>query len=139
MNLLRLAQITANDNFFQQAQNAFTHFSETLVHQPVSSPQMLAALQFSLTKSKQIVFAAQPADTDLKTFLRILHKPFLPNKIVLLADNSDGQAYLANRLPFLRNLQPIENRVTAFVCEDFVCQLPTADPAQFKKQIQPIP
>ncbi len=139
MNLLRLAQITANNNFFQQAQNAFTHFSETLAHQPVSSPQMLAALQFSLTKPKQIVFAAQPADTDLKTFLRILHKPFFPNKIVLLADNSDGQAYLANRLPFLRNLQPIENRATAFVCEDFVCQLPTADPAQFKKQIQPIP
>lgn len=139
MNLLRLAQITANDNYFQQAQNTFTHFSETLVHQPSTSPQMLAALQFSFAKPKQIVFAAQPADADLKTFLRILHKPFLPNKIILLADNGDGQAYLAKQLPFLRNLQPLENRATAFVCEDFVCQLPTADPAQFQKQIQPTP
>ena len=139
MNLLRLAQITANDNFFQQAQNTLTHFSENLVSQSAASPQMLVALQFSLTKTKQIVFAAQPGDADFKILLRILRKPFLPDKIVLLAENGDGQAYLAKRLPFLRNLQPIENRATAFVCEDFVCQLPTADPAQFQKQIQLIP
>ena len=137
MNLLRLAQITANNNYFQQAQNALNHFSETLVNQPTTSPQMLAALQFSLAKPKQIVFAAQPGGADFKILLRILHKPFLPNKIILLADNGADQAYLAKRLPFLRNLQPIENRATAFVCEDFVCQLPTADPAQFQKQIQP--
>ena len=139
MNLLRLAQITANDNFSQQAQNTLIHFSENLVNQPAASPQMLAALQFSLAKPKQIVFAAQLGSADFKILLRALHKPFLPNKLVLLADNGAGQAYLAKRLPFLRNLQPIENRATAFVCEDFVCQLPTADPAQFQKQIQPIP
>lgn len=139
MNLLRLAQITANDDFSQQAQNTISHFSARLVNQPAASPQMLVALQFSLAKPKQIVFAAQPGAADLKTFLRILHKPFFANKIILLADNGAGQAYLAKRLPFLRNLQPIENRATAFVCENFVCQLPTADPAQFKKQIQPTP
>ncbi len=139
MNLLRLAQITANDPFRQQAQQTLAQFSENITAQPAASPQMLAALQFSLAKNKQIVFAARPSDPGLKTLLRTLHKPFLPNKIVLLADNGAGQAYLGKKLPFLRNLRPIENRATAFVCENFICQLPTVDPAQFQKQIQPMP
>jgi uncharacterized protein len=137
MNLLRLAQITANDQFDQQARKTLAHFSESLTTQPSSAPQMLAALNFSLVKAKQIVFAAKPESKDFGTLLRSLHKSFIPNKVVLLADGGAGQAFLGKQLAFIRTVAPINNRATAFVCEDFVCQLPTAELAQFEKLIRP--
>ena len=74
---------------------------------------------------------------DLAKLVRSLHKPFIPNKVVLLADGGPGQAYLAKQLEFLRTATPIKNKATAYVCEDFVCQLPTSEIAQFEKLIQP--
>lgn len=133
LNLLRLAQVTANDAFAQQARKTLTYFSESLSAQPSSAPQMLAALSYSLAKPKQIVFATNENTKDLDTLLRSLHARFIPNKIVLLADNSKGQAYLGQRLGFLKTAEPINDRATAFVCENFVCQLPTNDVEQFEK------
>ena len=136
MNLLRLAQITANEPLDQKARKTLSHFSESLTTQPSSAPQMLAALNFSLVKAKQIVFAAQPKSEDLNALMRSLHKSFIPNKVVLLADGGSGQAFLGKQLAFIRTVEPIDNRATAFVCEDFVCQLPTAEIEQFEKLIR---
>ena len=135
MNLLRLSQITANDQLLEKAQKTLAHFSESITEQPSSAPQMLAALNFSLVKAKQVVFAAKAADIDFQKMLRTLHRNFLPNKIVLLADGGKGQAILGKQLAFIKTVEPIQRRATAFVCEDFVCQLPTADIAQFEKLI----
>ncbi|MCS1409662.1 MAG: Cellobiose 2-epimerase [Verrucomicrobia subdivision 3 bacterium] len=137
MNLLRLAQTTANDRFRKQALKTLAHFSEGMTLQPTAAPQMLAALSYSLVKPKQIIFAAKPDAADLQILLRSLHKPFIPHKIVLLADNGPGQAYLGKHLPFFRTFKPIADKATAFVCEDFVCKLPATEVAQFEKLIQP--
>ena len=137
MNLLRMAQITANEKFLTQAKKTLTHFSQSITDQPASAPQMLAALNFSLVKAKQIVLAAKPDAKDLNPMLRSLHKPFIPNKIILLADGGKGQAILGQQLEFLKTVAPIENRATAFVCEDFVCQLPTTDLTQFETLLKP--
>ena len=132
MNLLRLAQITADDQRLAQAKKTLSHFSQSIIDQPASAPQMLAALNFSLVKAKQVVIAAKPDADDLQPMLRSLHRPFIPNKIVLLADGGNAQASLAKQLAFLETVAPINNQATAFVCEDFVCQLPTTDITQFE-------
>ena len=135
MNLLRLSQITANDQLLEQAQKTLAHFSESITEQPSSAPQMLAALNFSLVKAKQVVFAAKPEDDGFQRLLRSLHRSFIPNKIVLLADGAKGQAILGKQLAFIKTVEPIQNQATAYVCENFVCQLPTVDVAQFEKLI----
>lgn len=136
-NLLRLAQLTDNETYDQQARQSLQHFAEPLNTQPTASPQLLAALNTSLAKPKQIVFAAKPDAADLKPLLRELHQRFIPNKLVLLADSGPGQAYLSQRLSFIETTAPIDGKATAFVCENFVCQLPTTDINQFKNLIAP--
>ncbi len=137
LNLLRLAQITADESLEKRALATLSYFSDNLAAQPASAPQMLAAFTFSLAKPKQIVFAARRDAEDFKKMFQTLHKTFFPNKIVLLADGGKGQAYLARNLPFLKSAAPLENKATAFVCEDFVCQLPTADLERFKTLLRP--
>jgi hypothetical protein len=69
--------------------------------------------------------------------LRAVHELYLPNKILLLADGADGQRELASNLDFLRGLQPLENQATAYVCENYTCQLPTTNLNTLRMQLEP--
>ena len=135
LNLLRLAQMTGQESLGERVRKTLAYFTPAMNNSPGSMPQMLAALLFSTAKTRQVVFAAQPQAEDLRPFLRTLHRSFLPDKIVLLADGAAGQAFLGQSLPFLREVRPKEDRATAFLCENFVCQVPTNDPELFAKQL----
>jgi uncharacterized protein YyaL (SSP411 family) len=82
-------------------------------------PQMLVAYLFSLGKPKQIVFAGDRGSPELAAFLKELHRRFVPDRVVMMADGSRPE------------MVPVDGKVTAYVCENFTCQLPTTDPAQF--------
>jgi uncharacterized protein YyaL (SSP411 family) len=56
-----------------------------------------------------------------------LHSRFLPNKIVLFADAAEGQEFLSRHVPFFENLKSVGGKQTAYICEDYSCQLPTSD------------
>jgi uncharacterized protein YyaL (SSP411 family) len=94
---------------------------------------MVAALDYSLSKPKQIVIAGAPGAGDTVAMLRLVHERFLPHKIVLLADGAEGQKRLAQWLPFVEPMSRKDGHATAYVCENFVCQAPTSDPAAAAK------
>ncbi len=58
-----------------------------------------------------------------------MHERFIPNKILLLADGGAGQKTLALHNEFIGSVVRIDGKATAYVCEDYACQLPTSDPA----------
>ncbi|MBI4263152.1 MAG: hypothetical protein HY657_02150 [Acidobacteria bacterium] len=58
---------------------------------------------------------------------RLVHDRFIPNKILLLADGGPAQQQLAQNLPFLKGVSRKERRATAYICENYVGQWPTAD------------
>ena len=128
MNLLRLSQMTSRSPWRKHADRLFTAFGERLQSNPETMPQLVAALDFSLAKPKQIVIAGDPGAPDTRALLRLVHGRFLPNKIVFLADGAKGQEQLAEWLPFLQGVVRLQGRATAYVCEDYVCKLPTSDP-----------
>ena len=132
LNLLRLTQITARPEYRDRATKTLAAFSPQLTKAPTSVPQMLCALDASLAKPQQIVIAGQRDAAETRALLREVHTHFTPNRIVLLADGSAGQKWLGERLEFLRTVGPIDGHAAAFVCEDFVCQLPVTEPAKLR-------
>ncbi len=127
MNLQRLAQITGNEELRAKAEKTVSAFSEQLGRAPTAMPQMLCAADALNGKPRQIVIAG-PADAEgTKALLAEVRRRYLPNKIVLLAEGGAGQAWLGQKLEFLRTVGPIEGKPAAFVCEDFVCQLPVTE------------
>jgi len=46
----------------------------------------------------------------------------------MVADGGQGQKQLAQWLPFIASVSRKQGRATAYICEDYVCKLPTADP-----------
>ncbi len=136
LNLLRLAQIKDAPELAARAQKTIEVFSDRLTRAPVTMPQMLVALDFSLAKPRQIVVAGPRDSAATRTLLREVHSHFLPGKILLLADGGPGQKWLGERLEFIRTVAPINGQPAAFVCENFVCQLPTTDAAKLRELLK---
>jgi uncharacterized protein YyaL (SSP411 family) len=128
MNLLRLAQFTDRADWRDKAQKTLTAFSARLQSNPEAVPALVSALDFRLSQTKQILIAGDPVSLDTRELLRQVNMRFLPNKILLLADGGAGQQQLAVWLPFVAGAHRIQKRATAYVCENYVCKLPTADP-----------
>ena len=76
---------------------------------------------------------AGPRDSDAtRALLREVHTHYIPNRLLLLADGAAGQQWLGARLEFLKTVAPMDGKPAAYVCEDFVCQLPTSDAAKLR-------
>jgi uncharacterized protein YyaL (SSP411 family) len=124
LNLLRLSQMTGNRDHDDKAERTLRLFAAQL-HVPQAMPQMLAAADFYLDRPKQIVIAGRRGSQDTKAMLRAVHERFMPNKVVLLADGGSGQQELGELLPFIKDVRMLDGRATAYVCEKYLCQLPT--------------
>jgi uncharacterized protein YyaL (SSP411 family) len=135
LNLFRLSQMTGDTTMAERAKRTVAAFSQQLANVPWAMPQMLCAVDAMSAKPRQIVFAGTVEQT--RPLWRELQRHFIPNKIVLLAPGGETQAWLGQRLEFLRTVSPLEGKGAAYVCEDFVCKLPTSDPAKLRELLAP--
>jgi len=127
MNLLRLAQMTNDESFRGHAQKTLAGFSSYLKRAPHALPQMLVAFNFSLDKPRQIIIAGKPGAPDTAAMIRAVHEQYIPNKVLLLADGGEGQAQLSRYVKVFGSLQMLDGKATAYVCENYACQLPTTE------------
>jgi uncharacterized protein YyaL (SSP411 family) len=59
--------------------------------------------------------------------LRELREHFLPNAVILLCSPEDESSDIVNMAPFTKELKPVKDMATAYVCTDFACHRPTTD------------
>jgi len=133
LNLLRLAQFRDEKQLEERGKKTIRAFSATISRFPSAMPQMLVALDFSLSKPRQIVIAGKPDAPETKALLAEVHRHFLPNKILLLADGADGQKYLGEKNEALRSMSILNGKPAAYVCENFTCKTPVTDPDDLRK------
>ncbi len=127
LNLLRLSQTTDNKQWREIAEKSLAYFGEQIKQSPYAMPQFLTAVDFSLSKPKQIIIAGTANDPHTKELLKEVHSRFIPNKIIMLADGKKGQKILASYIPFIESIKKIDGKSTAYICENYACKLPTSD------------
>ena len=94
-------------------------------------PQMLATVDFALEPPQQIVIVGAVDSADTQKMVQAIYSRFLPRKIVLLVEG--GDAPLPGKASdFYGSLERLDDKATAYVCEDFACRLPTNDPSQLE-------
>ncbi len=128
LNLLRLAQFRDEKEFEDRAKRAIDAFGPTLSHFASAMPQMLGAVDFSLSKPRQIVIAGKPDAPETKALFKEVHRHFLPNKILILADRGEGQKYLGEKNEAIRAMSMVDGKPAAYICENFTCKAPVTDP-----------
>ena len=86
LNLLRLSQVRDDPQLTERARKTIDAFAATLSHFPSAMPQMLVALDFSLSKPRQIVIAGKKDAPETNALVKEVHRHFLPTTILLMAD-----------------------------------------------------
>jgi len=133
LNLLRLAQFRDDKTMAERARKTIDAFATTLSHFPSAMPQMLVALDYSLSKPRQIVIAGKKDAPETQALFKAVHSHFLPKTILLLADGSDGQKFLGEKNEAIRAMSMVEGKPAAYVCENFTCKAPVTEPKQLAK------
>jgi uncharacterized protein YyaL (SSP411 family) len=136
LNLLRLSQLRDDQKMAERARKTIDAFATTLSHFPSAMPQMLVALDYSLSKPRQIVIAGKVDAPETKALLREVHRHFLPRTTLLLADGSEGQKFLGENNEAVRAMSLIDGKVAAYVCENFTCKAPVTDPKELARLLE---
>jgi uncharacterized protein YyaL (SSP411 family) len=133
VNLLRLWRMTNEPAFRRRAEQTVRAFGHRLQAMAEAVPQMAVALDLALSKPKEIFIAGEPGAEDTQALLRVVHEKFVPQKVLLLVDGGEQQAVLASWLPFIDQLPRRDAKATAYVCENYACNLPVTTPEELRQ------
>ena len=82
---------------------------------------------------KEIAIVGNPKDPATLALIATVYRDYLPNKVVALA--TPHTAANPNAPPLLKNKKLVNNKPTAYVCQDYVCKKPTTEPDELAKQL----
>ena len=123
LDLLRLAHFTDRADYRDAAERTLRALGPKIVQQSVAVPQMLVGLDYYLSPRREVVLAG-----DSGEFLRHIRARFLPHTITLRVD----AAFFSGAA----NMRMLDGKATAYVCENYVCQLPTNQLVKFDELLQ---
>ena len=82
----------------------------------------------------QIVIEGRASGPDTLALLEELNRHFIPRKTVVLADGNMGQQFFARRVGLFRDFPSLPPATAvAYVCENYVCRLPTQNVEKFSE------
>jgi uncharacterized protein len=125
-NLLKVNKLTANSTYLEYAEKLNSAFKNLVERSPTGFSQFLIGMQFSLNRSYEIIVAGDKDSKETKEILDTINSNFIPNKVVMLIDekNKDEIGRIA---PFTQNYSMLDGKTTVYVCQNYICSLPTTD------------
>ena len=102
---------------------------------PFQHERLLSGVEAWHQGFEEIAIVGTHDDPGTKELLHTVHELYLPNKIVARLDPADSET--PKRIPLLANRPQMDGKPAAYVCRNFTCRQPTADPGELRKQLQP--
>jgi hypothetical protein len=135
LNLLRLSQMIGSNRYHEMASRSLMYFGEIMEKNPHAVPQLLVALDYSLSKPMQVIIAGEKNHPMVLDMLNEIHSRFLPQKNLLFADGSTGQEFLSQYVHFFEDLPVDEHNPTVYICQNFSCEMPISDVQKLKRTL----
>ncbi|MEW6637598.1 MAG: thioredoxin domain-containing protein [Actinomycetota bacterium] len=131
--LLRLALLLDRDDWRARAEAVLEDLSGGMEKLPGGFGRLLCALDFHLSRPKEVAIVGEPGAPDTEALVRTVYGLYLPNKVVAGRAPDDEEA--TGLIPLLADRPPLDGRATAYVCEGYACQAPTTDPEELARQL----
>ncbi len=136
-NLARLGALLHSEEFLALARRTARAFGPQLERAPLSMPQMLVSAAWLDGSPKQILIQGERTSPATQRLLAEVWPRYLPRRALALIDGASRPFYNA-RVPLVADFPEQDlTSATAYVCENFVCQMPTSDPAALVKLLTP--
>ncbi len=131
--LLRLAVITGSGDYSGKGATPLRALQQLLGRAPAATGYWLGALDFYVSLPREIVIVGPPDAPETQAMLAEVGRRFLPSRVVV--GMSDPASPPIKDSPLLEQRAMLDGKPTAYVCENYACQLPVTDPAALTAQL----
>ena len=130
--LLRAGALLGKTSWVERGRATLEHLAPTAVRTPLAFGHLLCCLDFELARPIELaIMGATPAARD--PFIDVVRRRYLPN-LVLAGGFGPGEP----DIQLIQDRTLIDGRPTAYLCEAFVCQEPSTDPARLEAQLDAV-
>jgi uncharacterized protein YyaL (SSP411 family) len=126
--LLRAGMLLGEPTWIDRARATLERLAPTAAKAPLAFGRLLVALDFHLGRTVELAVIGQPKDPQTQRLLQVVRERYLPNRLVAVAPGEGA-------IPLLADRHALDGKPTAYLCEHFVCQAPTQDPAELAGQL----
>jgi uncharacterized protein len=120
LGLLRLAALSGERTYEEQAEGVLRLFAKAAPRQPDAFAHLLRALDFQIAPISEVALIGD----NLSELASVVRSGFRPHQV--LAGGAGGSA----TPPLLADRTAIDGKPAAYVCEQFACQAPATEPQQ---------
>ncbi|MEO6938692.1 MAG: thioredoxin domain-containing protein [Candidatus Kapaibacterium sp.] len=113
LNLLKLTELTEAAEHSAQADRTIQYFLPRIAKHPYAMPELLVGISRRNSSSTQIILTGPLTNETLVAMQRVIASHYAPSQLVM-----------AGELDVVRERAPEGDKVAAFVCHDFICELP---------------
>jgi len=121
--LLKLAAFTDNGKYRDLAELTLTTASESMLRYPLGFARWLSAAENAQGNTRQVAVLGGEAES-LGRLLKVIRAAYRPGVVTAAAVFPPEK----NAPALLRERGLVNEKATAYVCEEFVCKQPTNDP-----------
>jgi uncharacterized protein YyaL (SSP411 family) len=130
--LLRLALFTGETEYGRRASDILEQYAAFAAERPNGFGRMLCAVDFAIGDVREIAVVGAPDDPATLALLGVVRHHYLPWKVVALARPGDGDSEV---IPLLADRDKVDGKPAAYVCQNYVCQLPSTSPDEMSRQL----
>lgn len=131
-NFLRLARITGESRFENRARRILNAFGGEIKKYPSGYTFFLIAAMYAKSNAKEVVVVSGTAN-NAQSMVNVINEKFRPFTVSVLYLKENRE--LTSIIPYLANYEQVEDKVTAYVCENFACRAPVTDISSFRELI----
>jgi uncharacterized protein YyaL (SSP411 family) len=128
--LLHAGMLLGEPSWVDIARATLERLAPTAAKAPLAFGRLLEALDFHLGRPVELAVIGEAADPRTRRLLEVIRERFLPNRLVAVATPGNSLA-----IPLLANRRALDGKETAYLCEGFVCQAPTTDATELRRQL----
>ena len=132
--LLRCAQFTGDLELERHAVRSLRSAMSLMQHAPSAVTSWLRAAQFYVCPVKQVIIVGERRNQRTEALLDEFRSEFRPDCVLALRDPTESHSSFAD-YPLFDSKTMINGKPTAYVCRDYVCDLPVTEPEALRLQL----
>ena len=128
--LLKLAGLSGEVRYFDLARQALAQVQPLMAQHPLGFGHWLSALSYALSSPREIAILGDINASDTESLVKEARYGYQPYQVI-----AAGEPKSLQPVPLLMERHMLNNRATAYVCSDFVCQQPVSTTEELQKQL----
>jgi uncharacterized protein YyaL (SSP411 family) len=137
LNLLRLSQLTGEQDYETKADILGRVFAENIKNSALGFTFFLSATDFALGPTFSLVISGDTDKKDTNFLLETIRDNYLPNKALIFRPTDIESPKIDEISNFIMYFDKYEDKATAYICINKTCKPPTNNPEKMLEFLSP--